>query len=322
MLATDGPARGAEVTTLAGRPGPVTALAVTGTAPTRVVAGGADGAVRVWDVTSGAAVSVARGHAGPVTALTATGQGTVVSGGVDGTLRSWDPATGAPLGLLEGGPAVVAVVVPTAGQLLAATADGALHVFALVDGVPQDAVRLDVPGDGVAATAAACAGEGRVVVGRVDGTVQLVPTSGPGPVAELAGHGAAVRAVTADAAGTVVATGDDHGRVLVWDSARARPGAGGHAGVSPRSVRSPRARAWSSRPVAAPTGCSRTTRPPARAAGAPRPVRARCGSTRPARGCSPSPGPRPSRSATRRPGCGPVRCRCPAVCWPGGARWS
>ncbi|WP_308816311.1 WD40 repeat domain-containing protein [Pseudonocardia alni] len=233
VLATDGPARGAEVTTLAGRPGPVTALAVTGTAPTRVVAGGADGAVRVWDVTSGAAVSVARGHAGPVTALTATGQGTVVSGGVDGTLRSWDPATGAPLGLLEGGPAVVAVVVPTAGQLLAATADGALHVFALVDGVPQDAVRLDVPGDGVAVTAAACAGEGRVVVGRVDGTVQLVPTTGPGPVAELAGHGAAVRAVTADAAGTVVATGDDHGRVLVWDPARARPGAGGHAGVSP-----------------------------------------------------------------------------------------
>ena len=45
VLATDGPARGAEVTTLAGRPGPVTALAVTGTAPTRVVAGGADGKI-------------------------------------------------------------------------------------------------------------------------------------------------------------------------------------------------------------------------------------------------------------------------------------
>ncbi|WP_224391358.1 WD40 repeat domain-containing protein [Pseudonocardia sp. ICBG1293] len=233
VLATDGPARGAEVTALAGRPGPVTALAVTGSARTRVVAGGADGAVRVWDVTSGAAVSVAHGHTGPVTALAVTGDGTVVSGGVDGTLRCWDPATGTPLGLLEGGPAVVAVALPAPGQLLAATSDGALHVFALVHGVPQDPVRLDVPGDGVAVTAAARAGEGRVVVGRVDGTVQLVPTTGPGPVAELAGHGAAVRSVAADAEGTVVVSGDDRGRVLVWDPVRARPGTGGHHGVSP-----------------------------------------------------------------------------------------
>ncbi|MEJ8280845.1 WD40 repeat domain-containing protein [Pseudonocardia spirodelae] len=220
VLATDGAARGAEVTALAGASAPVTALAVTAGRPTRVLAGGADGVVRVWDATTGSVPVAAHGHRGAVTALAETGWRTVVSGGADGTLRTWDPVTGAALGLLEGGPPVVAVAEAAPGRLVAATADGALHVFALDAGVPHDPVRLEVPGDGVPVTAAAAAGAGRVVVGRADGSVQLVPVAGAGDVRTLTGHGAPVRAVAADPAGAVLASGDDHGRVLLWDPRR------------------------------------------------------------------------------------------------------
>ena len=59
-----------------------------------IVSGGADGTVRVWDLTSGAPRGEPlRGHDGEVTSAavgTLEGRPVIVSGGDDGTVRVWD----------------------------------------------------------------------------------------------------------------------------------------------------------------------------------------------------------------------------------------
>ncbi|WP_432826535.1 WD40 repeat domain-containing protein [Dactylosporangium sp. CA-092794] len=80
---------------------PVT-IAGLGTGPVLLSGAGADGRLRVWDLTTGTAVSrpPAR-HRGQLTALAVLAPGAhphAVTGGRDGTLRTWDLSTGDPVG--------------------------------------------------------------------------------------------------------------------------------------------------------------------------------------------------------------------------------
>ena len=69
----------------------------------RIVSGGDNGTVRVWDAASGAEFKVLRGHAGRVEAAGFAPAGDrIVSGGQDGTVRLWDAASGAELKVLGG----------------------------------------------------------------------------------------------------------------------------------------------------------------------------------------------------------------------------
>ncbi|BBG00993.1 MULTISPECIES: WD40 repeat domain-containing protein [Pseudonocardia] len=215
---------GAEVGTLtASGDLEVLTFACTAAGATRLAGGAADGTVRIWDVidgtavANGAAVTIREGHTGPVRALVAGGPGTIVSGGADGALRAWDVASGALLAGLEGDAPVTGLARSGAAELLVTTADGGVHLLDLVAGVPQGPERL---GGGTSATAAAAAGTGSALVARADGVVELWRTGADEEAAPvlLAGHGSAVRAAALGADGTTAATGDDHGRILVWDT--------------------------------------------------------------------------------------------------------
>ncbi|MBN9734897.1 MULTISPECIES: PQQ-binding-like beta-propeller repeat protein [unclassified Pseudonocardia] len=215
-------AGGAEVAALTGHTTPVTVLAFADapSGATRLLGAALDGTALVWDVVRGTAV-VLSGHDGPVRALVATASGRAVTGGDDGTLRAWDTTTGAQLATLQADAGVTGVAVTGPEELLAVTADGAVHGFVMTAGVPHDAVVLDR--SGAPATAAGPAGPGRALATRADGTVELWWTGDePGRVT-LTGHGTAVRAAAANADGTLVATGDDHGRILLWDPAATAP---------------------------------------------------------------------------------------------------
>lgn len=73
--------------------------------------GGADGAVRLWDVASGQVTEQLSGHAGAVSALEFSPDGRVLaSGGADRTIRLWSPRTGAELRTLSGHQGEVASV--------------------------------------------------------------------------------------------------------------------------------------------------------------------------------------------------------------------
>ena len=111
-----------------------------------VVSGGADGAVRVWDLATGAQLRALEGHSGAVWAVALTPDGQVVSGGVDGAVRVWDLATGAQLRALEGhSGAVWAVALTPDGQVVSGGVDGAVRVWDLATGA-QRARLVGLPG--------------------------------------------------------------------------------------------------------------------------------------------------------------------------------
>jgi WD40 repeat protein len=106
-----------------------------------LLAGGyADGAVRLWDVTSGQihgpVLLAGSGAAGAVSGLAFSSAGTLLAGGYgDGTVRLWNPATGQPSGSpLQAGSAVNAVAFSRNGTLASGGADGVVLLWGPVAG--------------------------------------------------------------------------------------------------------------------------------------------------------------------------------------------
>ena len=77
---------------LEGHIGKVTSLAVLSDG--RVVSGGYDKKVRVWDLSTGKCVRILEGHSDCIRCLVVLSDGRVVSGSADNTFRVWDLLTG------------------------------------------------------------------------------------------------------------------------------------------------------------------------------------------------------------------------------------
>ena len=153
------------------------------------VTGGADGAVRVWDLAGHIFIGLLTGHNGDVHAVACTelnGRAVAVTGGADGTVRVWDLATGAPVGN------------PIAGHI------GKVHAVACTE----------LNGRTVAVTGGA---DGKA---RVWDLANRRFTGDP-----LIGHSATVRAVAYATVGgyPVAVTGSDDQTVRVWELSRGQP---------------------------------------------------------------------------------------------------
>ncbi|MEV6964786.1 caspase family protein [Hamadaea sp. NPDC051192] len=194
---------------------------------TVIVAGGDDGALRVWDAAGRRAVHTPlTGHDAPVTAVAigdAEGRPVIVSGGADHTVRLWNAATGEPITEpLTGHTDVVTSVAIATVDGQPVVASGALdRTVRLWDAETGEA--LDDPAVEPAAVHSVAFGnlgqEPVIVSGGADAYVRIVDAGNGERVADLYAGPAGVRAVAvAGSQPLLVAGGADH-VLRAWDAA-------------------------------------------------------------------------------------------------------
>lgn len=198
----------------------------------QLVSSGEQGTLRLWDVDAGRVVRDFAGHRGSVCGLAVSEDGrSVASTGYDHTLRLWDAETGACRQVVDNGDAGFALGVTfAAGDRLVLTCSqhGAVHRYTVEHGRLHDRVLLESgrEGSGPGITWSVTAlDHARVLVTNDDASVDVwrpePPASRQPREASLHGHGAAVRVAAVDPGRHLAVTGDDHGRLLVWDTDRA-----------------------------------------------------------------------------------------------------
>jgi WD40 repeat protein len=200
----------------------------------RVVSGGDDTTVRLWDSSTGRALATVHGHTGVVwsVALSADGQ-LVASGGEDGTVRLWDTTSGRALATLhEHTDGIWSVALSSDGRLLASGGgDGILRVW---DSLSRRPVAT-LEGHAGAVGSLALSADGYLLAsGGEDATVRLWSLSGVDdrrdamfgtqetntwrPLATLHGHVGAVWGIALSADGRLVASGSLDGTVKLWET--------------------------------------------------------------------------------------------------------
>jgi WD40 repeat protein len=199
--------------------GPVWAVAVLPGG--RVVTGGHDGRVRVWDpATAGAAPLELGSHDGPVRAVAVLPGGRVVTSGDDGRVRVWDLAMpgAAPLEPGRHDASMLAIAVLPDGRVVTGGEEGRVRVW---DPAMPGAAPLELGSHDGWVSAVAVLPDGRVVTAGGDPQVRVWE---PGRAVDgpLDPGDRPVLAVAVLPDGRVV-TGGEKGRVRVWDPAA--PGA-------------------------------------------------------------------------------------------------
>ncbi len=100
----------------------------------RLVSGGSDGTVRVWDLASKKELMCLKGHEGAVRHVVFTPDGSkLLTSGEDGTVRLWDATTGKQLKCFTGheGPVAKMIVAPNGRRLIACGTDGTIRIWPL-----------------------------------------------------------------------------------------------------------------------------------------------------------------------------------------------
>ncbi|AKJ00312.1 High-affnity carbon uptake protein Hat/HatR [Archangium gephyra] len=184
----------------------------------RLVSGGGDGTVRVWEVGSGSELARMEGHGDWVRSVAWDAEGRrLASGGEDGTVRVWEAESGRELTRLEefSGP-VLSVAWDAEGRRLASgSADGTVRVWEVGSG--REVARLEGH-SGVVWSVAWDSESRRLASGSTDGTVRVWDAGRGSELVRMEGHDGAVWSVAWDSESRRLASGGDDGTVRVWDA--------------------------------------------------------------------------------------------------------
>jgi WD40 repeat protein len=192
----------------------------------RIVSGGEDGTLRLWDAKSCQPIGTPlEGHQGGVNSVAFSPDGSrIVSGGDDGTLRLWDAKSGQPIGApLEGHKSVVRSVAfsPDGSRVVTGGEDGTLRLWAAKSGRP-----IGAPLEGHKGTvwSVAFSPDGsRIVSGEWDSTLQLWDAKSGQPIGvPLEGHKGTVLSVAFSPNGSRLVSGGEDG-IRLWDAKRGQP---------------------------------------------------------------------------------------------------
>jgi hypothetical protein len=189
-----------------------------------IAAACSDGAVRLWDCTTGEPLHTWRrtlgwlgpGHRGSVNAVAFTPTGeTVISGGEDGQLICWDRATGSAQVLPVAAWQISALLVSADRTLAVGSGDGRIYLWPLGGGAaPKPLVQHQ---DGVTALAVDEPGKLLVSGGR-DRTLRLWALPSGRLIRTLTAPTAALTALACHPQDGRIVSGDNSGQVQVWSA--------------------------------------------------------------------------------------------------------
>lgn len=200
----------AQTETLRGHGGAIRAIALQSNAD-RLVSGGFDSAIILWDLKTASAVQVLRHHDSTVNALAALSEDCLASGGEDGRIAIWCGNGSDPKTILKGHTAPVAALlhVPSREMLVSASWDRTIRLWRLVDGAPAGQIEGH---DGPVTGLAILPDEAIVSVGY-DGQIKITPKAGPGAVMRLE---TPINAVVVARDGAILTAGGD-GKIRIFD---------------------------------------------------------------------------------------------------------
>jgi sterol desaturase/sphingolipid hydroxylase (fatty acid hydroxylase superfamily)/tricorn protease-like protein len=216
--------------TLIGHKGAVLSVALTADGR-RIVSGGADGTVRIWDGATGEGSTPLAGHTGPVRGVAIRPDGErIVSASDDCTVKVWD----ARKALIErtcrshvgavGGVAICA----DGERIVSASAEATLTMWNAATGQEM----LSFPGDPGSVPSVAISADGSTLATTSWKVLKILDAHGGKERLASGGHGDLIDSVAISADGRRIVTGGLDALVKVWDVATGQEALslGGHPG--------------------------------------------------------------------------------------------
>jgi len=205
---------GVETFSFVAHEGPVYGLVFT-TDGKRIISGGADGTVKIWNVDDGSLENTLDAHEGAVYALALREDGTALaSGGADGKVKIWAPTTGKLLRIISGHVrAVRALAWSPDGRLLASGGDDRLIQVWRDDGSQAASiVGHDEPITGLMWTR-----DGKSLIsGAADGLVKIWSSGDFSLVSKHRAADKSLSALVGSVDGQLIATAGADGRIRIY----------------------------------------------------------------------------------------------------------
>ena len=193
----------------------------------RIVSGGWDNTIRIWDAQSGQPVGEPLvGHDGNVYSVAYSPDGSrIVSGSGDNTIRIWNAQTGQPLGEpLAGHDGVVYSVAysPDGSRIVSGSRDNTVRIWNAQTGQPLGEPLAGHDGD-VYSVAYSPDGS-RIVSGSGDNTIRIRDAQTGQPLGEpLAGHDGNVYSVAYSPDGSRIVSGSGDNTIRIWNAQSGQP---------------------------------------------------------------------------------------------------